>query len=87
MRGLPPSAAVMFHTASEVPHLLDRDIEQHAAPAAHRRRLGGIQALPLAVLQAEGGVQVGAHEVVLELGGLVQAVDEDLALRAGPGPR
>src|SRR6185437_10999785 len=69
----------------QVPHLLDRDIEQHAAPAAYRRRLGRIQALPLAVLQAEGGIQVGAHEVVLELGGLVQAVDEDLALRQGRG--
>ena len=62
----------------EVPHLLDRDVErstcrQAAAVAGSPRP----DARPSsAVAQAERGVQVRAHQVVLELGGFVERVQD-----------
>ena len=84
-RGAPPSAAVMFQTAVRCAHLLDGHVEDGAAPA--RDGLGLVRGQPLgfAAAQAEGRVQVGAHQVVLELGGFVQLVYERLAGNAGLG--
>ena len=69
----------------EVAHLLDRHPEQHLTPAAYGRGFLGAEPLALTVLEAGRGVQVRAHEVVLELRGLVKRVQQDFALREG-GP-
>ena len=65
----------------EVSHLLDRDRQQHLPPALDGRGFLRRQSVALAVLQAEGGVQIGTHEVVLELCRFAERADEVLALR------
>ena len=65
----------------QVTHLLDGDVHQHAAPALHRLSLGSGESLRLALLETRGGVEVRAHQVVLELGRFVQRIDQDLALQ------
>ena len=60
----------------QMPHLLDRHLDQLAAPAAHGGDFLRAQALGLAVLETEGRIQVGAHQVVLELRRLVQRMQD-----------
>jgi hypothetical protein len=64
-------------------HLADRDIGDDAPPARDRGRFPGRQPLALAVLEAEGRIEIRAHQVVLEFRGLVQHVQQHLA--AGHG--
>src|SRR6202035_4062752 len=54
-------------------------------PAPYGRGFRRAEPLALTVLQAGRGVQVRAHEVVLELGRLVKRVNENFALREGGG--
>ena len=63
----------------EMAHLLDGHAENLAAPAGRGIGFRGRQAFLFTGLQAEGGVQVGAHQVVLELGGFVQLVYQRFA--------
>src|SRR3569833_3848882 len=58
-----------------MPHLFDGHVDQHTAPAFHGTGLLCGHPIRLAILEAEGGVKVGAHEVVLELRGLVESVE------------
>jgi hypothetical protein len=67
----------------EVAHLLDRDLEDRASPA--RDRLGFVRGETLTLLERERRVEVRAHEVVLELGGFVQTMDQLLAAGHGHG--
>ena len=79
-RGLPPSAEVMFHTAARC------DISSIATSnSACRQRptaSGLVRRQPVlrAAAQAEGRVQVRAHEVVLELGGFVERVQDGFTI-------
>ncbi len=65
--------------SGEMSHLLDRHFYQHAAPSLYGVGLLCGQAVNFAILQAEGCVEVGAHEIVLELGGLVEGMESVLA--------
>src|SRR5439155_495179 len=56
------------------------DVEDVLAPALDRLGFGGGQALVGGLLQAERGVQVPAHDPVLELRGLAEHVDQRLAV-------
>src|SRR5258708_25349087 len=60
-------------------HLIGRDVENDPSPAFNGLRLSGGQSFRGARAQAEGRVQIGAHEVVLELGGFIQRVQQSLA--------
>jgi hypothetical protein len=64
----------------QVQHLLRADMEDVLAPALDRLRLGGGEALVGGLLQAEGRVQVLAHDPVLELRGLAEHVEQRLAV-------
>jgi len=63
----------------EMPHLLDGDIKNGAPPALHGRNLFGIEPLVCLVLQAEGGAEVGAHQVVFEFGRLMKRMNKLIA--------
>ena len=64
----------------EVPHLLDRHLEDRRGASARRRRLRRRAAPPRCpLLQAERRVEIRAHQVVLELGGLVELVHQRFA--------
>src|SRR5260370_2349878 len=64
---------------------MDGQPEQHVTPAAYGRGFLSAEPLTLNVREARRGVQVGAHEVVLELRGLVPRVQQDFALRERGG--
>jgi hypothetical protein len=61
-------------------HLLDGHLEQRLAPAADGFDLIGRQSVLRAGAQAESRVQVSAHEIVLELGGFVERVQDGFAV-------
>ena len=63
-------------------HLLASHIQDELAPFVDRFELFRRDTFVGAALQAEGGIQVAAEEVVLELGGLGQEVQELLARAA-----
>ena len=63
-----------------VEHLLGRDAQDRRPPPLHRLELVLAQPGPGLRLEAEGGVQVLAHEPVLELGRLAEEVGELLAV-------
>ena len=56
-------------------HLLDRDVDDRPPPAPQFGRLRRVEAVGL-VLQAEGGEEIAAHQIVLDLGGLGEQVDQ-----------
>src|ERR1700730_14350149 len=60
-------------------HLLHRHLDQLGAPTAHGSDLLRTQALGLAVLEAERRIEVGAHQVVLELRCLVEGMQDCFA--------
>ncbi len=64
----------------QVQHLLGGHVGDRGAPALDGLVLLGGEPLLLRLLQAEGGVQVLAHDAVLELGRLAQHVDQRLAM-------
>ncbi len=63
---------------AEMPHLLDGDLDDGPTPARGGRGLLGSEAV-LGILQAEGRIEIGAHQIVLELGGFVEPVNQLLA--------
>ena len=63
----------------QVGHLLDGDRGDGVAPALDRRRLLRRQAVALAALEAPRGVEVAAHQVVLDRRGLGEQIDQLLA--------
>ena len=71
----------------EVAHFIDGNAKDLLAPAAGGGGLGLAQALGRLRLETERGVEVGAHQVVLDLGRLVQRVHEQLARRVPQGLR
>ena len=64
----------------EVEHLLGCDMRDHPSPAKHRLERVGGETLVFALLEGEGREQVLAHDPVLELRGLVEHVDQRLAV-------
>jgi len=64
----------------QVQHLLRGDVEDVLAPSSDRLFFAGGEALAGGLLQAERGVQVLAHDPVLELRGLAEHVDQRLAV-------
>ena len=56
-------------------HLLDGDVDDGAPPAAQFGRLRRVEAVRL-VFQAEGREEVAAHQVVLDLGGFREEIDQ-----------
>ena len=60
-------------------HLIDGDGKNLAPPARHRLSLKRPEPLRFAGLQTKSRVQVGAHEIVLELRRFVERVHEQLA--------
>ena len=65
----------------QVQHLLDGDAAQRPSPPVHRGGLLAGQPVGDAVLQAELGVQVLAHDHVFELGGLREQPPQVLPMR------
>ena len=63
-----------------VEHLLGGDAEHHRAPPLDRLEVLGRERVVGRRLQAERGVEVLAHQPVLELGGLAEQVRERLAV-------
>ena len=78
-RGEPPSAAVMFHTAVRCPisSTATRRMarRQRAVASASAALNPSCDAAP----EAERGIEIRAHEVVLELGGFVELVHQRFA--------
>src|SRR6516164_3775472 len=68
---------------NEMAHLVDRDGAHCLAPAVHGIGLGRIETLLLAAPEAEGRVEIHAHERVLKLGRFVQRMHDLLAARDG----
>ena len=64
----------------EMEHLLLRDVDELAPPAPRRLELDLAQALVLAVLHRERGIQVLAHHQLLECGRLAEGPDQRLAM-------
>ena len=60
---------------SQMRHLLDRDVDDGAPPAPQFGRLRRVEAIRL-VFQAEGREEIAAHQVVLDLGGLGEEIDQ-----------
>ena len=79
VRGAADGGQQVLHQG-QVQHLLGGDVADVLAPALDRLRFLGAQALVLGLLQRERGVQVLAHDAVLELGGLAQHVVQRLAV-------
>lgn len=81
-----PDARAAAERGSDVPngremrHLLDRDVEQRLAPAGRRCRLVGREPIVRAAPEAESRVQVRAHEIVLELAGFIERVQDGLTV-------
>jgi len=79
---LAPEARLTGNTGRDVPHrhqvahFIDGDIDDRPPPALYGFGLLGAQAFRFAVLQREGGVEVGAHQIVLELRRLLERVDQ-----------
>jgi hypothetical protein len=70
----------MFPHRREVAHLVDR--HRHDFPAPARDGIGLRAAQPfVGGLQAERRIQIGAHEVVLDLGRLVERMQQRFARR------
>ena len=65
----------------EMPHLLERDAHDRAAPARNGLGFALRQTFGRSVAQTEGRIEIRAHQVVLELGGLVERVHEPLTRR------
>ena len=63
----------------EMRHLLDRDAQDDLPPASHGLGFGVREPIFHTALQAERRVEVGAHQVVLELCGLVEEVEQVFA--------
>jgi hypothetical protein len=63
----------------QVGHLLDGDRGDGIAPALDRRCLLGCKPVALAALEAPGGVEIAAHEVVLDGRSLGEQIDQLLA--------
>jgi len=63
----------------EMAHLLDGDTDDGAPPAGDHRVVLGTKPVGRCVLQAEGGIKVAAHQVVLDLRRLGQRIEELLA--------
>ena len=85
-----PEARAAAERAGDVPHgrkvthLLDR--HRRAAPAssgARRRTPRSLSPSSVRVAQARGGVEIGAHEIVFELGRLVERVQSASRCRSG----
>ena len=64
----------------EMQHFLQRDLAQGTAPAIDRRQFFRRDALFGAALQAPHGVEVGAHDAVLEFRRLGEEIKEFLAI-------
>jgi hypothetical protein len=64
----------------EVEHLVSRHVGDDLAPALHGRQLVLGQPLVGALLEREHGEQVLEHDPVLQLSGLVEHVDQRLAM-------
>ena len=60
----------------QVPHFLHRDLHDRVAPGLHRFRLIWAQPILIAGLQAEGGVEIAAHQRVLDLRGLGEQMEQ-----------
>src|SRR3546814_10797379 len=60
----------------EMAHLIDGDVENDPAPARDRLGLGTAQPLRLAIPETEGGIEVDAHQLLLEIGGFVERVQQ-----------
>ena len=65
----------------QVSHLVDRHRQEHLLPAPHGGGLRRTESLARPVLEADGRVQVGTHEVVLKLGCLVEGMQQHLTLQ------
>ena len=79
VRGAADGGQQVLHQG-QVQHLLGGDVADVLAPALDRLRLFGAQALGFGLLQRERGVQVLAHDAVLEFGRLAQHVVQRLAV-------
>jgi hypothetical protein len=82
-RGAPAERRSDVPYRDEVAHLVDRDIEDRAAPACDRFGFRRGKAFAFTVLQAEGGVEIGAHQILLELRGFVERMQNLLATHGG----
>jgi len=57
----------------EVTHLLDSDAENRGSPTLDSLRLLDGQPPVVASFQTEGGVEIGAHQIVFELRGFAES--------------
>ena len=82
-RGVPPSADVMFQTAVRCPisSTATRRMARRQRAVASASSALRPSATPLP--QAERRVEIGTHEVVFQLGGFVELVDQRFAGNAG----
>ena len=79
VRGAADGGQQVLHQR-QVQHLLGGHVRDLLAPSADGLFFCCREALLLRLLQAEGRVQVLAHDPVLELGGLAEQVDQRLAV-------
>ena len=73
---LKPESAKEIGDKAQMAHLLQSYADDCAPPVRDGGSLGGRQLLALVPFQAEGGVEVAAHQAVFDLGGFGQAQGE-----------
>ncbi len=71
----------------QVTHLLDGDAHHAFAPACDTVRLGRRQPIADSTLEAERRVEIRAEQIVLDLGGLGQQMNESFTARGHGGQR